>query len=225
MSQKFARLLDLETVAVDNLDLWLSEDDVKAPANLKDPDKIAAAKADKLAKARASAALDPRLNRIIVWGEGNLDGDQWPEVLTTEDDERRRLAQFWTWYDNCHDEMIGFNLLSFDLPTIIMRSWLLGVKPSLTEVSRYRPGRIVDLRMRLGFGDPFAPGSCDWWCKRFGITVEDAHSGADVAALYAAKDYTAILAHCDADLERLRQLWCAMQGGRPAVNVTCHDTF
>lgn len=200
-----ARYLDLETISHPRLDEWLSLDDVKARKGTKDEAKIEAQRAEKLAARMADAALEGKLNRIVVWGERDAHTDNM-RVLLTEDEERACLEDFWTQWRNTDDEIVGFGLIDFDFPTIIMRSWLLGVIPAITRVDPYRPGRVVDLKALLGQGNKFAHGTLTWWCKRFGITVHDDTDGGDVAAMYAAGNYDGILAHCRADLDKTQRL-------------------
>jgi len=218
-----SHFIDVETIAHPHLAEWLSAADIKPAGNLKDPLKIAADIAEKLQKRQDEAALDGKLNRIVCWGERDDAGNDFTVVLLNEDDERDCLTRFWRRYDTALDTYVGFNLLSFDVNVIIMRSWLLGVTPSITEVSQYRDrtGRFIDLRAMLCQGDKFAHGSLSWWCTRFGIQVPDPTTGGDVAAMWAAQDYQGIVAHCQADLLRTDALYGRLH--RPAVRPEASD--
>jgi hypothetical protein len=44
--------------------------------------------------------------------------------------------------------------------------------------------------------------SKDFYCRRFGIKVDDPYTGGDVMRLVAEKDYDAILRHCKCDVEK-----------------------
>ena len=118
--------------------------------------------------------------------------------------------------------MLGYGLTWFDAGVLVRRSQLLSVRvPSeFYRQAKYRHDWIVDLadyqrlnglielstEQRKGRG-------LEWYCKRFGIDVEDAHDGADVAQLWKAGNLDAIKAHCAADL--LRPRWQCPPVARP----------
>ena len=77
-----AIILDIETVAIDGAaDL---AEPVTAPANWKDPAKIAAYVAEKQAEQTSRAALYPWTARVVA--VGIIDGDQVEHVLTAADE-------------------------------------------------------------------------------------------------------------------------------------------
>jgi hypothetical protein len=73
-------------------------------------------------------------------------------------------------------------------------------------VGKYRHPEIDDLMLLLSFDGALKFRGLDFYAKRFGITVPDAHRGQDVAALMAAGNIEAVQAHCLADLRKIRQL-------------------
>ncbi len=212
-------VFDIETTAHPDAALYLAPPDVstiKAPSNYKDEDKIA----EYVGRAKAEAqreyeqkvgrcALDWNLSRIVALGVHNLcDGDPQVIVCRNENDERAALAAFWLMTRG--RRLVGFSARAFDAPTIIQRSRLLGVIPRDLSLARYGRGDIVDLRDMLTFDDAryeaLMTRSLDTFCRRFGIEVDDSHTGADVARLIADGQWDAVASHCRADLERTRLL-------------------
>lgn len=196
------RILDIETLSIGDADAYLEP--VEAPANYRDPAKIDAYKAEKRAELLARAALDPDLCQIAVvsWLD---DGATDPIVLTTERDaERDVLTAFWKGYSP-GEPWVGFNLLAFDLPVLIRRSQYLGVHVPNVTLDKYRTPHI-DLMQKLSFNGVIRAHSLDFYCRRFGVALEDPYCGKDVAALIAAGNWTAVIQHCRCDVLRTRAL-------------------
>lgn len=73
-----------------------------------------------------SACLFAHLGRVLVIGV--LEGNDFRAI---EGDERKILEEFWDLFRESSKrakEMVGHNILGFDLPFIVRRSWSLGVK-------------------------------------------------------------------------------------------------
>ncbi len=69
-----------------------------------------------------------------------------------DDSERRAmetalLTEFWTMFDNAHGYTCGFNHISYDLPVLIKRSMLLGLRPPHCQptLRRYQTAPTRDL--------------------------------------------------------------------------------
>lgn len=133
----------------------------EAPANYKDPAKIAAYIAEKKAQLAAQAALDPdtgyvsslayRLGEndqtrvhILVPESGDIDYTRETDGLACHlgvylhDDEQERdqmeralLESFWAAFAEADGDCCGYNILGFDLPFLLRRSMALKVKPPL----------------------------------------------------------------------------------------------
>ena len=190
-------VLDIETVASPDCATLL--DPVRAPANYKDPIKIAAYCEEKLVERIATAALEADLCEVVALGYC-LEHDPSINVVSRdEQDEGEMLAQLWDVVG--HRPVVGFNCLSFDLPVLIRRSQLLGVRYPDVNLDRYRTAHI-DLLERLSFNGKLTYRSLAFYCRRFGITVADTTTGADIAALVAANQWPEIAAHCHADVEK-----------------------
>jgi DNA polymerase elongation subunit (family B) len=196
-------VLDIETMPVDGADGFLEA--VSAPANYKDPDKIAAYQVEKLSEQLARAALDPDLCALAAVGYQYEDD---PLVVYTFGDtsEPDMLAAVWENVEMC-DAVIGYNVLNFDLPVLIRRSQYLGVKVPVRGMAldRYRTPH-VDLMQRLSFDGKLKFRGLDFYCRRFNVEVPDEHCGKDIGALVQAADWAGVAAHCRADVAKTRAL-------------------
>lgn len=195
-------IVDLETCGLDNAADFLEP--VQADKRLKDADKIKADLAEKEAARLEKLALDPNVGRICALGWWtDRDGVQ-VRICPTEADEAKAIAEFW---DDCrHRLIVGFNLKAFDLRFLVQRSRYLGVPYPILDFSKYSKKGVLDLFLELTFGD----GTYDQgamrrtlkaFCRRFGITCEDAIDGKDIAALVAAGDWGSVASHCKSDVE------------------------
>ena len=183
---------DIETIA--DPDAVALIEAPSAPANYKDPEKIAAYVADAKLKAISNMALKPAECRIVALGLGNQ-----VTICPDVDVEAAALKLFWdTWADMT--TIVGFNFIGFDLPVILVRSKLLRVPVPPFRYSKYGVDKVRDLMLEL---DPGNHGyhSLTWWCQRLNLNVPaDPNTGADIAALYAAHDWAGIQRHCELDL-------------------------
>lgn len=196
-------LIDVETVSLPEAGQYLEP--VEAPANYKDPVKIAAYIEERRVAQLQKAGLEPDLCRLVAIGFEHDDGRG--DVLTANrQPEFVMLQELWRAV-SAAPAILGFNILEFDLPVLIRRSQYLGLQPPAAAINldRYRTPH-VDLMQRLSFNGKLTMRSLDFYCKRFGIEVADPHSGKDVEALVAAGDWSAVAAHCRADLVKTRAL-------------------
>ncbi len=96
--------------------------------------------------------------------------------------------------------------MGFDLPVLLRRSLYLAVPAPSFSLNTYRPGRIVDLMQLLAYQGTLTYRSLGFYCTRFGITVPDAVTGADVGALVAAGEWTKVHDHVRADVAKTTEL-------------------
>jgi len=141
----------------------------KAPGNLKDPEKIAAAIAEKKNDWIEGAPLDADYGKIeaIAWSEGVYED---PVVAVVKDDitEARIIAGFWKAFERCGGNCVGYNILSFDLPYLIRRSFYYGIKtPRYINLAKFRTEPVTDLFAILY---NWAPGkSLKFLAKRYDL--------------------------------------------------------
>lgn len=133
--------------------------------------------------------------------------------------ERAIVRDFWRFLrsDECHGALyITFNGRMFDFPFLMLRSAVLGVRPSenLMRGSRYSTDYHVDLLEEFTFHNPQSIGATrrynlDFLTKAFGIDSPKSHGvdGTKVAALYAAGEYVTLAEYCLADVVATWQLY------------------
>ncbi len=137
--------LDIETVA--NPDMVAMLPEPKAPSTYKDPEKIAAYIAEKKTQQLADAALDPDTGRICAIGTfAPYDTHPQGRLAVGDASERRLLRWAWARIEGCGGNMVGYNLINFDIPFMLRRSLALGVKvPNMPMVAKYRNAPVTDL--------------------------------------------------------------------------------
>jgi len=123
---------DIETKSLTAEELLARQPKFKARSNIKNPKLI---EADIEAKKDAwinKAALDPFTGRVIAIGWTQDDGDIICEHYGSSNEsghEFNILDAFWCKFRELNEHVFcGFNILSFDLPFLIRRSFTLGVK-------------------------------------------------------------------------------------------------
>lgn len=194
-TKKLARLfLDIETVAAPDVEDLIPEP--KVDSRLKDPEKIKAARQEKIDTAVEMAALDPDLSRvalislqigndgqplIIVVPQGKDKAAKIKKQLAAAGvgfsaevvkDEAEGLDLFWRKFVMCDGRTIGYNHISFDLPFLLRRSFDLGVKPPyMPNLSKYRAEPTTDLYCLMYNWDWQKSKGLKWVCKRYGIEV------------------------------------------------------
>lgn len=196
-------VIDLETVPDD------MAEDLKPQAalgNLVDPVKIAAKQKEWGEDGQVKKmSLSPSMNKIVslqMWGEGFY---QQPK------DETDMLSNFWYTVAH-HGQIVGYNLINFDLPTILMRSMLLGVKPSRElPLRKYSREPIFDVMQELAYWNPENWKGLDWWARRLGIGATIG-SGADIYNLWKEGKQEEIDAHCRRDVELTRDIYEKIRG-------------
>lgn len=195
-------VLDFETVAVAEADQFLEP--IEAPANYRDPEKITRYLDERKKELLARAALDIDLARIVaigLWGSFS----PTPQVVlcrseAEETDHLRWLVEDLPAFDDEVYLLVTFNGLQYDLPLLVRRCQLLGIHPPTLRLNKHQPGRVCDLMQVLSFNGLVKPHGLKFYAQRFGLEVDDAHRGADVAALVAADDWEAVREHCLSDV-------------------------
>lgn len=138
--------------------------EVKAPANYKDPDKIAAYISEAKLDAYDKMALDPDYGKVLCIAY--KEGDDQTEVLF--DDEKKMLNTFWQLYGEHMQRVCGYNIIGFDLPFLLRRSFALGITiPAMPPMAKYRVEPTIDLMGILYNWQNYK--SLKFVCKRYGI--------------------------------------------------------
>jgi uncharacterized protein YprB with RNaseH-like and TPR domain len=151
-------------------------------------------------------ALDVDRAKVIAIG---VAGDNGPIAVYTDTtglDEVAILRTFWISVGNTK-RICGWNVLNFDLPIILRRSFVLGVKPTRRlDFRRYTTATIIDL-MQIFYNWGQAPGvryrGLKEVAKMYGIEnpLENLDGG-DVAAM----DEETLREYCANDVRMTREL-------------------
>lgn len=201
--------LDIETEGNDKAIALLPEP--AAPGNIKDPEKIKAAIAEKKIEQVERAPLDSDLG--LIRGIGYALGAGGPivtNIVTKKNPEKKVLEDFWLQFAGTNGKCAGYNIISFDLPYIVKRSFDLGVKPSIfPTLIKYRSDPTVDLFMLLCNWDYHNGHKFKWVCKRYGIEVlEEDMDGSMVKDMNDKQ----LEKYMYSDVNATRQLYYRMQG-------------
>lgn len=197
-NENAARMVfDIETAPLSDAANYIEA--AEAPANYKDPAKIAAAIAEKNAENLSRCGLDVDLCRIVAIGvmSEHMEG---PLVLMTPDDEAGMLRVFWQNVGDRH--LVGFNCLGFDLPVLFRRSLYLGVPTPSIGIDKFKHPQVTDLMRVLDFNGALKSRGLAFYCKRFGIDVTDTMTGVDIATAVSEERWADVEHHVKADIEK-----------------------
>ena len=200
-----AIVVDLETVAV----AGVKTEPVTAPANYKDEAKIVAYVKEKQAEQITRAALYPWTARIVALGWCE-EGEDIERVTICDSDaaEATALREFWGRAVDTRGAvtpLVTFAGRTFDLPVMLARSRMLGVKAPILDLRKYGNSH-PDLLKILTFDYEQPPRSLKWFAELFGLDVSDAFGGKEIAQLYEDQNFDAIKSHCASDVRLTRLL-------------------
>ena len=209
--------LDIETIPTQNPELikHVSEN-VKAPGNYKDPEKIAAYIAEAADSEVLKTSFDGAYGHIICISYAIGDSDPSTLNIETVDDEKLMLEMFYSglnafvgdgWQNPvfvCH------NIQGFDLPFLKKRSMILGVKPSPIIRFNSKPwdANPYDTMMQW---DAKNFASLDKLCKAFCIDGKGDVDGSMVYEMWKAGKHQEISDYCYDDVIKVRQLYYRME--------------
>lgn len=152
----------------------------------------------------AVAMLNPDTCKARVYYEG-ADDEPWTidEGVQAEFipcDERTALERVWEVIPR-YPRLVTFNGRGFDLPFLMLRSSLQGLKPSRNLLGNRYGLQHVDLLDQLTFHGLSRKFSLDFWCKAYGIASPKAAGveGADVGRLYREGRLHDIARYCLGD--------------------------
>jgi hypothetical protein len=119
------------------------------------------------------------------------------------------LQEFWKAVAR-YGQFVTFNGRSFDCPFLMLRSAILGVRPTRNLMTyRYSAGEHCDLLEQLSYYGAFRKFSLDFYCRSFGITSPKSEgvSGQDVEPLFRAGRYREIAEYCLRDVRATAELF------------------
>jgi DNA polymerase elongation subunit (family B) len=141
------------------------------------------------------------------------------EVTLCQEDESQVLRDFWDELSPT-DILVGHNILSFDIPFIRQRSWILGVRPSRDlDTRKYYTADVIDTLET-------------WtnWGNKKGATLEalgtalgcggKSADGTKVEGWWADQNFEAIKSYCRDDVRLTYRVYCRLtyQEPKPIVD-------
>ncbi len=195
-------VFDIETAPL--LDAADYLEPVEAPANYKDPAKIAAYLAEKQAESLDKCALDVDLCRVVALGwqeEGHVTE---AVVVRHAVEEAEVLRAFW---ERCgHHHLVGFNCLTFDLPVLLRRSLYLGVPAPKIQIDRFKHAHVTDLLAELSYDGKLRMRSLAFYARRFGLVRQQTVLSRTIPQAVAENRWEDILWHVLDDVRVTAQL-------------------
>ncbi len=218
---------DLETIA-DKLSIrLLPEPTAEAHGNIKDPVKIEADIAQKVAKKKekqiSEAGLNPATAKICCFGwatigepskdtiilkSGKLESHHLMLKDETPQSEKKLLQGAWEVLAE-FDHYTTFNGIGFDVPVLLMRSAIHRVRPSVTiSTKKYNISNHTDCRMVLGQWNQYQPGKLPFYSQLLlNEKMNDEFTGEDVQILWDMQLYSDIFEHCEEDCQQTYKLY------------------
>lgn len=117
------------------------------------------------------------------------------------------LKRFWEDVRS-YKQFISFNGRGFDCPFLLLRSALLGIKPTRNLMPSRFDNEHIDLLERLTFYGATRRSSLDFYCKAFGIaSPKGRFSGPQMNVLFAEGKYREIAQYCLDDVRATAELY------------------
>lgn len=167
----------------------------------------------------AIGILNPSTDKGAVYmradGGKKLPSEVEAGITLEVGNEKEIISKFWEAAKH-YNTFISFNGRSFDVPFVMIRSAILGIKPSKNLMSnRYLSSQAfsaahVDLLDQLTFyGAVRKKFNLHFWTKAFGIKSpkEEGITGNDVAELFKSKKYLEIAKYNLGDLKATKELY------------------
>jgi DNA polymerase elongation subunit (family B) len=160
----------------------------------------------------AIGMLNPETNAGKVFYQNEERGSWTSKDGTIEhiaETESEILRRFWETIQR-YDQFITFNGRSFDCPFLMLRSALLGIKPTRNLMPyRYSSKEHCDLLEQLTFYGVARKYNLDFFCKAFAIPTpkDKGFTGLDLAEMFKAKRYNEIAEYCMGDVQATAALY------------------
>ena len=147
--------------------------------------------------------------------DGSVENSEEGEIKYRVLGEKEMLQQFWNLAEK-YDEFVSFNGRGFDVPFLIVRSAIRGVRPTKNLMAnRYLSSqpyqaKHIDLLDQLTFyGAVRRKGSLHLWSRAFGIKSPKAEgiTGDDVGKLFKEKRFLDIAKYNVGDLKATKALY------------------
>ena len=181
-------ILDIETGPLPEKQVRQFMTAIEAPSNYKDADKIKAYVADKEREFIEAAALKAHTGQVLAVGMTSNVTDIGG-ILTG--DEAEIIDQTWNTWHLTSAPIIGHNIKGFDMPFLIRRSYIHGIRPPANLMrGRYFDNRVIDTMeaWMAGTQDRISLANL---ARALGVG-EKTGSGADFAKLFGTDREAAI---------------------------------
>jgi 3'-5' exonuclease len=160
----------------------------------------------------AIGMLNPESHQGKVFYEApghitTMSDDGLVEFIATS--EHEMLEEFWKTVIH-YAQFITFNGRSFDCPFLMLRSAILGVKPTRNLLPyRFSTNEHCDLMEQLTFYGAFRKFNLDFYCKGFGIKSPKSSgiTGLDLGPLFHAGKFREIAEYCLGDVKATAELF------------------
>jgi DNA polymerase elongation subunit (family B) len=160
--------------------------------------------------ANGKGALDALSGRIVCIGLLFDDGQHTSELALTDIDERRILEKFWDVIEPT-DVLVGHNILDFDLPFILQRSWIHNIRPTRTiDMRKYYTGEVIDTMQVWSNWSYKKAVKLDELAQALGVGQKSG-KGTDVAHWWAVRDFDSIKRYCLDDVRLTYRVFCRLK--------------
>lgn len=164
------------------------------------------------AKAIAIGIYHVEKEKTFVYYESNV-SEEWmneeKNISYKGLSEKEMIQSFWRIVDFT-DQVITFNGRNFDIPFLMMRSAMLGIRPSKNLMGKRFDSSIhTDLLEQFTFYGVTRKFNLDFYCHAFGIASPKAKgvSGMEVKNLYEAGRIKDIAVYCADDINATSKLY------------------
>lgn len=153
---------------------------------------------------------DTERGKILFQADERVDTFSEDETIHyLSGDERTILSTFW---DDVvkYEQIITFNGRGFDGPFLMMRSAILGIRPTRNLLPyRFDPSQHCDLLEQFTFYGAIRKFNLDFYCKAFGVESPKSHgiTGLDLGKLWEEKRFREIAEYCLGDLKATAELF------------------
>ena len=164
-----------------------------------------------------SCCLSAVTSRVLAIGYHAPDKSKTViHAVNEEHTEEQIIAAFWQYYANCRQErrhIVGVNILGFDVPYVLRRSWILGVEvPDKVYDGRYFDRTFIDLcdYWKTGNFRSSEPANFDALARAFGTVGKNGQSGKYFHEMWKVNRGDAI-AYLKSDVEQ-PAIWARRMG-------------
>lgn len=197
---------DIETIPAQSSDTrkWLVES-VKAPGNLKDPEKIKAAIADRQADAVGKSSFDGFTGHVCTIAWDGPDGEGVAHASSI-DQERGVIEAFFRLLKPFGKMVLtGHNIIGFDMPFLTRRAVALGINlPGSFQWPRNLQPWSDKVHDTMAMGAGRDSVSLDHLCKSLGIPGKNGFDGSQVAQAWLDGQHERIAEYCQDCVRRTR---------------------